>query len=96
MRGAGAQPVDDIAYLWPDNQRAWDCWLALQTQWRIGHQGATGLDYAGVRAWLLDQVADDTARRDIWRAVQACEGACLEVWAEQRQQREQERQQHQP
>lgn len=88
MLGAGAQREDDTVYLWPDNLRAWDCWRELQSQWRVGMQGATGLDYAGVRAWLLDEVPDDQQRREIWRGIKACEASQLEVWAEQRQQSE--------
>lgn len=59
----------------------------MQTQWRVGMAGATGLDYAGVRAFLESQ--DDMAadeRRDIWRGIQAAEVATLEVWADRRDQ----------
>lgn len=92
MLNAGATPLDEVVYLWPDNLRAWQCWCGVQTQWRTSHAGATGLDYAGVRAWLLDEVPDDAQRRDIWRGLQACEIARLDVWAQQRQQREQQHQ----
>ena len=37
-------------YLWPCNVAIWDIWCDLQTQWRHGMAGPTGLDYAGVRA----------------------------------------------
>ena len=88
MLGAGAQREDDTVYLWPDNLQAWHCWKELQSQWRVGMQGATGLDYAGVRAWLLDEVPDDQQRREVWRGIKACEAAQLEVWSDQRQQSE--------
>ena len=55
----------------------------MQTQWRIGRGGATGLDYAGVRAYL-DEAELGEARRDVWRGILACERATLEVWAENR------------
>jgi len=65
--------------------RAWECWGGVQTQWRIGTSGATGLDYAGVRAFLDEQQLPADERRDIWRGIQAAEVATLEVWAERRE-----------
>ena len=74
----------EVAYLWPCNVPSWHAWSAVQTQWRTGMAGATGLDYAGVRAWLELQDLDADARRDIFAGIQACEGATLAVWSEQR------------
>jgi hypothetical protein len=31
--------------VWPENHRAYFLFLALQTQWRVGMAGPTGLDY---------------------------------------------------
>lgn len=87
VAGDSIDPVQEV-YLWPDNARAWDCWCGVQNQWRVGMQGASGLDYAGVRAWLLDEVPDEAERRDVWRGIQACEAEQLNVWAEQRQQQQ--------
>jgi hypothetical protein len=36
--------------LWPENVASVDLYLAIETQWRVGMAGATGLDYAGVQA----------------------------------------------
>lgn len=72
-------------YLWPENVRAWRCWRGVQTQWRVGVQGAFGLDYAGVRAWL-DEARIRRGRRGIFEAIVACERATLDVWAAQREQ----------
>ena len=47
--------------------------------------GATGLDYAGVRAWLLDSGLSDAERADVWAGIQACELATLGAWAERRE-----------
>jgi hypothetical protein len=78
-------PKDETEFhLWPENVLAWRCWQALQTQWRVGMAGATGLDYAGVRAWLQDAGLTDAERTDVWPGIQACEHATLEVWAERR------------
>lgn len=36
--------------LWPDNEASFVLFTRLQTQWRTGMSGATGLDYHGVGA----------------------------------------------
>ena len=78
------EPEQAVAYLWPDCVRAWECWMGVQTQWRVGMAGASGLDYAGVRAFLDEQDLGDD-RREVFAGIQACERATLEVWAEQRE-----------
>lgn len=47
-------PVDNDPpfYLWPENEECYRLFCSLQTQWRIGFHGATGLDYASVLAHL--------------------------------------------
>lgn len=86
MRAAGG---GDVHYLWPDNVAAWQAWISVQTQWRVGGMGgATGLDYAGVRAWLDESGAGADERRDWWQAICACEREVLDVWAAARRRRE--------
>lgn len=70
-------------YLWPCNVDAWRCWLDVQTQWRVGMGGRTGLDYAGVRAYLDE--AQPADRAGAFRGICACERAVLDVWAENRE-----------
>ena len=86
------QEPERVAYLWPDNVRAWSCWQGVQTQWRVGMGGATGLDYAGVRAFLDEQQLAGDERREVFAGIQACERATLDVWAEQRERERQEQQ----
>jgi hypothetical protein len=38
--------------LWEENAEPFDLFVKLQTQWRSGPSGFTGMDYAGVRAAL--------------------------------------------
>lgn len=79
-----AEPApDELAYLWPDNVATWDVWCDVQTQWRHGMSGATGLDYAGVRAHLdeLGLPAGDE-RTAIYAGIRAAERATLEARAE--------------
>lgn len=54
----------------------------MQTQWRVGMAGATGLDYAAVLAWLrdVDALAGDELRERM-QLLRACEHAVLEVYA---------------
>lgn len=77
----GPQAVpDDEHYLWPCNVATWHHWLHLQTQWRTGAAGATGLDYTGVLAYLddCDLTADD--RKDAFAGIRAAEIATLQAW----------------
>lgn len=32
----------------PENEDAWELWLAVHTQWRMGGMGPCGLDYPAV------------------------------------------------
>ena len=34
--------------LWPDNEKPFNIFTRIQTQWRVSVSGATGLDYHGV------------------------------------------------
>lgn len=57
MEQAGFLPEDyegDEVEVWPENWPALQVFCRLQTQWRVGANGATGLDYA-VLFDLLDR-----------------------------------------
>jgi hypothetical protein len=69
---------DDQVFLWPDNQVAWQCWCAAQTQWRIGLGGPTGLDYAGVQALLELSGVRKATRPEIFACLVGMERAALE------------------
>lgn len=77
---------EEIAYLWPDNVAAWDHWGAVQSQWRYGGMGsATGLDYAGVRAYLDEQGLQGEERSDIFAGICAAERATLTAWKQKQE-----------
>lgn len=57
----------------------------MQTQWRVGAGGASGLDYAGVRADLDERGLTPEERRDAYIGIKECERVTLQVWAEQRE-----------
>lgn len=99
----GEPAPDRVEYLWPDCVEFWEIWMHVQTQWRTGANGATGLDYAGVRVWLDeaeamprgDGAGNDSSdeRRELWHCIRACEIATLGAWAERREREEQQRDQ---
>lgn len=83
------EAAGEVVYLWPENLTAWRCWQGVQTQWRVGMAGATGLDYAGVVAYLDEEQRRGRLRRreraGVWTAVRAAEAAVLQVWSQQQQ-----------
>lgn len=76
--------LDEEHYLWPENVTIWNHWLALQTQWRTGAVGATGLDYAAVLAYLTHEEPDGDKRKTAFTCIRAMERAVLAVWAEEK------------
>lgn len=84
-KAADTEPShQSVAYLWPCNVPAWEHWQAVQSQWRVGMGGATGLDYAGVIAYLREYVRNAKTRRETLDGIRAAERATLDVWAAQR------------
>lgn len=73
-------------WLWPENAESFAVWQSLQTQWRVGMDGPTGMDYAGVRAYL-DECGPGPGeeRRALFASIRACEHATLRAWGEQRE-----------
>jgi len=47
--------------------------------------GATGLDYAGVRAYLDECALPVQERADVWRGICAAERGTLDGWADKQQ-----------
>lgn len=74
-------PDDPRFCLWSENREALHFWLGVQTQWRVGMGGATGLDYAGVEAYLRMRSVRAPARRArLLLELQLMERATLEEW----------------
>ncbi|MBK9363003.1 MAG: DUF1799 domain-containing protein [Rubrivivax sp.] len=72
-------------YLWPENVPAWHCWGDLQTQWRSGMAGATGLDYTAVRAYFDEVGLQGDERRDVFACIREAERAVLQAMAARRE-----------
>jgi len=81
---APAVADDEEVYLWPECVPLWSHWQEVQTQWRVGMSGATGLDYAGVTAYLATVEPDEVERREAFAAIREAERAVLSVWADER------------
>lgn len=80
----GNTPQHDLCYLWPCNVEAFNHWCQLQTQWRVGMSGATGLDYTAVTAYLRDIAG--VKKKDLperFAGIRAMEVATLNEWAAQ-------------
>jgi hypothetical protein len=60
-----------------------DLYAAVQTQWRVGMAGATGLDYAGVET--AARLRGTPLDPDTFDALQLCERAALAAMNERRQ-----------
>nr|WP_255632063.1 DUF1799 domain-containing protein [Rhodoferax sp. U2-2l] len=78
-----------VYHIWPENRDTWRIWNRIQTQWRVGFNGRSGLDYAAVTAYLRDveRVAARTFAHK-FMCIQAMELAALDEWDKQRQQTE--------
>ena len=85
LDGAVAGRLDDVVWLWPENLRAWRLWLQVQTQWRVGFNGKTGLDYAGVQACMELRRVPRRQRGRLFEQLHAMELAALDAWREARE-----------
>ena len=56
----------------------------MQTQWRHGFEGKTGLDYAGIGFVMERRRVKRSARDGLFAQIQIMERAALGEWAEQR------------
>lgn len=82
--GDKPEPQRDLCYLWPENVDTFNIWCKLQTQWRVGMSGASGLDYTAVAAYLRDVVG--VKKKDLperFEEIRAMEVAALNEWARQ-------------
>lgn len=77
-------------HLRPENAPVLALWGQVQTQWRHGMAGPTGLDYQGVRASPAFRRIDAADREDLFEGVCIMERAWLAKRAEiNKQEREQ-------
>jgi len=80
MAAAGFAPEDyetDPVELWPENQPAFDLFCMVQTQWRIGMNGATGLDYSPLFVLMDNRGLGGEAWQQLFDDVRVIESAAL-------------------
>ena len=65
--------------VWPDNVPTLNVFVAMSTQWRVSHNGATGLDYA-----VIPVVEDRLGTKADFDGLRAMEEAALAQMAENR------------
>jgi hypothetical protein len=83
MRASGYEPEDfegEEFAVWPENWPAIRLFASVQTQWRVGFGGATGLDYPAVFATMDRMLRNETQERKdaLFRDLQVVERAALD------------------
>jgi hypothetical protein len=76
--------IEEDFHLWPDNVATFKLWLSVQTQWVIGMNGRTGLEYAGVEACMRLHQVRKKEQREMFIGLQAMEHAALDEWSKKR------------
>ena len=71
--------LDDIVEVWPDNEPAVRLYCAMQSQWRVGFAGPTGLDYAALPAVLSLLGVPADAHPDTFDCLRVMEAEALAV-----------------
>lgn len=80
---ADAEGVADQE-VFPDVWPALDMLIDMQTQWRVGAAGATGMDYTALETLMRVKRVKTEDRADLLGDVRRMESAVLELWREQR------------
>jgi len=81
----GLTPDDfatDEVVLWPENQQSYYVFYSMQTQWRVGMNGRTGLDYNVLpEMWRRLKIHPDD-RDFVFSDIQVMEAAALRQMSE--------------
>lgn len=78
MWGLTLEEASEPTPIWPDNLVAYNAFVALLSQWRVGAAGATGLDYTAIPV-VLDMLG--TPKVDwpnVFADIRVMEDAALE------------------
>lgn len=80
----GDLDVEEAYALWPENIRAFNLWLSVQTQWHTDSGYRTGLDYQGVEICIRNFGIPRKLRSEYFLTLQALERAALDEWDKKR------------
>jgi hypothetical protein len=64
--------------IWPDNLPAVNVFIAMQTQWRVGMGGATGLDYGVLPSVMRLTGIPRREHQEVFQSIRILEDAALE------------------
>jgi hypothetical protein len=77
LAGIAAREASLGVEVWPENWPAFTLFCSIQTQWRVGTAGATGLDYNVLYPLLDRRTSDQDEWDELFADVQVCERASL-------------------
>jgi hypothetical protein len=76
--------LDDAVDIWPDNLPAVNVFIAMSTQWRVGVNGATGLDYSVMPAVFRLVGVPRALWPDTFECLRVMEGEAMRTMGENR------------
>lgn len=89
MAAWGLKPEDvgfeDVFEVFPDNWEAFNLFYNMNTQWRCGPSGYTGLDYNVVPLMMKTLSIDESSLPEIMSGVMVLESEALVVMSEERE-----------
>jgi len=83
--GFSAEDFEVEIAVWPDCWASFECFAAMQTQWRTGMAGATGLDYVALEPVMRLRGIPKAERIHTFEDIRTMEMAALEVMQSNRE-----------
>jgi hypothetical protein len=78
-----------LFFLWPEHEEVLGVFAACRTQWRVGFDGPTGLDYAGIESLIrMRRLVQRPRVPEVLAELQILEDETLAEWRRQRQAKE--------
>jgi hypothetical protein len=71
-----------VVEVWPENWQAWQLFAYMQTQWRIGFGGRTGLDYTVLHHKMDRMNLDPEEYEQLENDIRMLEFAALEAMSQ--------------
>lgn len=68
---------DDVVEVWPEHHEAFELFATLQTQWRTGMSGPTGLDYNVLFTTMTMKHIGDEKQIELLDDIRVMESAAL-------------------
>ena len=79
MAGLAAAQKAKAFEVWPENWPAFALFCKLGSQWRVGMNGPTGLDYTPLLALMARMKLSDEDHDELFDDIQTLERAALDV-----------------